>query len=147
KGDLPPDTSQLFSGIDTSWNRVKGGAAIGELIDSIEQNYNFRDPSASLPNLIKAYSLIEKLEDAHWREIKLNEIKEIIAAAGGLFLEAVAVSPTTTLESEIGINLEVINRSNAEMTLISVELEPNNSKLEPGTGLVKNSPWKKEAVL
>ena len=147
KGDLPPDSAQLFSGIDTSWNRVKGGAAIGNLIDSIEQNYDFRDPSASLPNLLKAYSLIEKLEDSHWREIKLKEIKEIIAAAAGLYLEAVAISPTATPGSEMGVQLEVINRSNADMTLISVELEPNNSKLEPGVSLVKNSSWKKLATL
>ncbi|HSJ11252.1 MAG TPA: PIG-L family deacetylase, partial [Gillisia sp.] len=147
KGDLPPDSAELFSGIDTSWNRVKGGAAIGNLIDSIEQNFDFRDPSASLPNLLKAYSLIEKLEDSHWREIKLKEIKEIIAAAAGLYLEAVAISPTATPGSEMGVQLEVINRSNVDMTLISVELEPNNSKLEPGVSLVKNSSWKKLATL
>ncbi|HSJ11690.1 MAG TPA: hypothetical protein VK916_03335, partial [Gillisia sp.] len=94
-----------------------------------------------------AYSLIEKLEDTHWREIKLKEINEIIAAAAGLYLEAVAISPTATPGSEMGVQLEVINRSNADMTLISVELEPNNSKLEPGVSLVKNSSWKKLATL
>jgi LmbE family N-acetylglucosaminyl deacetylase len=32
KGDLPRDKSNLFDGIDTSWNRVKGGAAIGDIL-------------------------------------------------------------------------------------------------------------------
>ena len=147
KGSLPRDKSNLFAGIDTSWNRVKGGAEIGKLITSIEKDYDFRHPSASIPSLLKAYTLIENLEDLHWREIKLKEIKEIIASSAGLFLEAVAVSPTATLGSEMGIQLEVINRSNTEMTLISVELEPNNSKLEPDITLAENASWKNQATL
>ncbi|QED36825.1 PIG-L family deacetylase [Antarcticibacterium arcticum] len=147
KGDLPQNKEDLFAGIDTSWKRVKTGAPIGDLITTIEKEYNFRDPSASLPKLLQAYSLINKLEGSHWKTIKLEEIKEIIASAAGLYLEAVAVSPTTTPASETGINLEVINRSKFPMTLVSVELEPNNSKLEPGVALAQNSSWKKQATL
>lgn len=147
KGDLPQDKTDLFAGIDTSWKRVKNGAPIGDLITSIEKEYNFRDPSASLPKLLQAYSLINKLEGSHWKTIKLEEIKEIIASAAGLYLEAVAVSSTTTPSAETEINLEVINRSNFPMTLVSVELEPNNSKLEPKVALAQNSSWKKQATL
>lgn len=147
KGELPRDKASPFAGIDTSWKRLKNGEPIGKLITAIEKEYDFRDPSASLPKLLQAYSLIKKLEESSWKAIKLEEIKEIIAAAAGLYLEAVAASPTATQGSETEINLEVINRSNFPITLVSVELEPNNSSLEPGIALVKNSSWKKQAVL
>jgi len=34
KGDLP-DNSNVFSGIDTSWNRVKGGTVIGNILNQV----------------------------------------------------------------------------------------------------------------
>jgi hypothetical protein len=43
--------SNIFEGIDTSWNRVKG-EPIGELLAVISQ-YDFSNPSASIPNLAK----------------------------------------------------------------------------------------------
>ena len=39
KGDFPKDKTNIFEGIDTSWNRVKGGKAIGEILRSVEQNF------------------------------------------------------------------------------------------------------------
>ena len=46
----------------------------------MEADFNFTNPSTSIPKLVEAYKLIEKLEDAHWRTIKSNQIKDIIAA-------------------------------------------------------------------
>ncbi|CAN5387017.1 PIG-L family deacetylase [soil metagenome] len=143
----PGDTSSLFSGIDTSWNRLKGGKPIGDLITQIENEYNFRDPAASIPKLLKAYQLIAGLEDSNWKKIKNQEIKEIIASAAGLYMEALATSPTATPGEQLMVNLEVINRSKFPMDLISVDLKPNNSSLEPGVALAENTPWKKQATL
>ena len=37
KGEAAKDNKNIFEGIDTSWNRVKGGSAIGNLITQIEK--------------------------------------------------------------------------------------------------------------
>ncbi len=134
KGDLPSNTN-LFEGIDTSWNRVKGGNEIGKILYDIEKNFNFGNPSVHIPNLIKAYDLIQKLEDAHWKEIKSKQIIKIIEACSGLFMEAVADTETTTKDSNFNINIEVINRSQSNAKLISVKalqlpLETKNSVLK-----------------
>lgn len=134
KGDLPSNTN-LFEGIDTSWNRVKGGNEIGKILYDIEKNFNFGNPSVHIPNLIKAYDLIQKLEDAHWKEIKSKQIIKIIEACSGLFMEAVADTETTTKDSNFNINIEVINRSLSNAKLISVKalqlpLETKNSVLK-----------------
>ncbi len=146
-GSFPENKSELFAGIDTSWNRLQNGAEIGGILAEVEKNYNFKDPAESLPKLVVAYKLIQDLEDAHWKKIKSEEIKNIIVAAAGLYLEANAVNPSATPSEELTVNLEAINRSSAEISLVSVELEPNNSKLEPNTELLNNVSWKEKTHL
>lgn len=119
KGNLPSNTN-LFEGIDTSWNRVKGGNEIGKLLNEIEKNFNFGNPSIHIPNLIKAYDLIQKLEDSHWKEIKSKQIIKIIEACSGLFMEALADTENITKDSKFNLQLEVINRSQSNVKLISV---------------------------
>jgi LmbE family N-acetylglucosaminyl deacetylase len=119
KGNLPSNTN-LFEGIDTSWNRVKGGNEIGKLLNEIEENFNFGNPSIHIPNLIKAYDLIQKLEDSHWKEIKSKQIIKIIEACSGLFMEALADTENITKDSKFNLQLEVINRSQSNVKLISV---------------------------
>jgi LmbE family N-acetylglucosaminyl deacetylase len=118
KGQQAKDKNNLFEGIDTSWNRVKGGKEIGVLLANVEKNFDFKNPEASVPDLAKAYNMIQSLEDDYWKNLKSEEIKKIIAASSGLYLEAVAEKPDATPQSTIKIKLEAINRSNIPMTLI-----------------------------
>ncbi|EGV43859.1 LmbE family protein [Bizionia argentinensis JUB59] len=119
KGSMPTDQTNLFEGIDTSWNRIKEGSAIGNILKDIEKNYDFKNPSASLPKLVIAYSAIQNLENGHWKTIKSNEIKSIISACAGLYLEAVAETNHATADQNINLTLEAINRSNSEIHLES----------------------------
>jgi hypothetical protein len=119
-----PKNKQVFDGIDTSWNRVKGGSEIGKLITEIEKKYDFNNPSASIPQLLKVYQLIQNLDDKHWKSIKILEIKNIIAACSGLYLEAVANSASTTAGSENTFKIEAINRSNFPVALKSLVVNP-----------------------
>src|SRR5690606_23735946 len=82
----------------------------------------FQNPSIHIPELIKAYKLIQKLEDNHWKTIKSNEIKTIIENCLGLFLEGIASTEIATRNSEIEINLEAINRSDIHVNLESIRL-------------------------
>ena len=120
KGDAPKDKSNIFDGIDTSWNRIKGGKAIGAILEKVQRNYDFTNPSASVKDLVKAYSLIQNLEDEHWKTIKSAEIKDIITACTGLYLEAVASTNHSTLNNKEKIKIEAINRSNAKISINSI---------------------------
>lgn len=117
KGELPVGGTDIFEGIDTSWNRIEGGNAIGKLLEAVQADFDFTNPAASVPQLLKAYAMIQKLDDAHWKTVKTKEIKAIIAACSGLYLEAAANSATAANGSEIVLNIEAINRSNANITL------------------------------
>ncbi len=121
KGELSKDNSNIFEGIDTTWNRVKGGKIIGDLLQNVEANFNFKNPSASIPDLTKAYSLIQQLEDEHWKTVKSEEIKKIIAGCAGLYLEAVSIAQEIVSNSIVKVKLEAINRSAIPMQLHSIK--------------------------
>jgi len=138
KGEAPKDNKNIFDGIDTSWNRVKNGNAIGELLKEVEKNYNFNNPSASIDKLVLTYNLIQKLEDNHWKEIKSEEIKKIIAACSGLYLEAVAENQTATQNSKVKVKIEAINRSNKKMILKNITSNLQTNALFTPIELVNN---------
>jgi LmbE family N-acetylglucosaminyl deacetylase len=137
-GENLTNKQNLFEGIDTTWNRVKGGKAIGDALAVIIKNYDFKNPSASIPALVKVYSDIAKLEDKHWREVKLKEIKEIIAACSGLYLEAMAENQSATPGSSLKIRWEATNRNVVPMQLQSVTLFPEGRIIKQDTLLVNN---------
>ena len=143
KGDLPQN-GNLFDGIDTSWNRVEGGAAIGAILNQVEKNYDFKNPAASLPKLIEAYTLIKNLKDLHWREIKIKQITGVIKACAGLYLEAATDRQTAVAGDQLNLNLEAINRSDFPIFLESISLLPEGEKLKVSEELSSNSDIKKQ---
>lgn len=125
KGDKPKDASDIFSGINTTWNRIKGGGEIGAILYDVEKNFDFSNPSKHLAELLKAYDKIILLEDSHWRKIKIKQIKEIIEAAAGLYLEVSATNSSTTPNGEVTIKMEVLNRSTVTTFFDSYSFKEN----------------------
>ncbi|PTM00838.1 MAG: LmbE family protein, partial [Bacteroidetes bacterium] len=132
KGEPLDDSNDVFAGIDTSWNRVKGGQAVGMILFEVEKNFNFVNPASHLPQLLEAYKLLQNVKDEHWKTIKTKEIKAIIEACAGLYLEVSANTPHASPNSSVELQMEVLNRSNAQISLTSYHL----STLE--TGISKN---------
>ena len=128
-GEALQDKASIFEGIDTSWNRVKGGKPIGELLTTIVSQFDHNNPAASIPNLAKAYTMMQSLQDKHWTIIKSFAIKEIIAACSGLYLEAVSQNQEATPGSSVKLKLEAINRSTIPMQLISVTTFPEQKTM------------------
>ncbi|SHG85506.1 N-acetylglucosaminyl deacetylase, LmbE family [Flavobacterium fluvii] len=137
-GDVLKDKTSIFEGIDTSWNRVKGGKPIGELMTKIISEFDFKNPPASIPDLVKAYSMMQVLDENHWKQIKSEEIKNTIAACAGLYLEARANIQEITPESRLLINVEAINRSPMTMQLTSLTVLPNQKVIPQNLALKNN---------
>ncbi len=138
KGKFPKDKKDIFSGINTTWNRVEGGGAIGDILYDVEKNFDFVNPSKHLSSLLKAYQLIEGLKDEHWKAIKSKEIKAIIEACAGLYLEASAKTSSTTPNSDIKVDFEALNRSKASMDLTSIEWLPSKKIVKKDIALSDN---------
>ncbi len=140
KGEPLQSNDDIFSGINTSWSRIKGGKAIGDILYKIENHFNFSNPASHIPELLKAYKLIQNLEDSHWKVEKAKALKTIITMCTGLYLEASAITPTSTLNNTVSINIEALNRSNIPIeikgltlgngTIISKQIQLENNKKE-----------------
>lgn len=76
KGDLPPNKSDISEGINTTWSRVAGGEGIQVMVEDVVKNFDFKDPSQSVPYLVKIYSAIQNTQDPFWKEIKTKEVKK-----------------------------------------------------------------------
>jgi LmbE family N-acetylglucosaminyl deacetylase/23S rRNA U2552 (ribose-2'-O)-methylase RlmE/FtsJ len=129
KGDAPKDKTDIFSGINTTWNRLEGGGEIGDILYDIEKNFNFVNPAKHITGLLEAYQKIKKLKDNHWRKIKEKQILELIEAATGLYLEASAKKASATPKDVISIDVEALNRSkeSIELTVIKTSIDNNNT--------------------
>ena len=147
KGDLPNNKADLFEGINTTWTRVKGGEKIKLILDKVQKEFNFLNPSESVPDLVKAYQLINKLEDVHWKKIKTNEICEIINSCLGLYVEGIASSNTLVRDANTDVNFEVIKRLPGNVILHQIAITPNgidttfSKPLDLNTGFTWNTKY------
>ena len=131
KGDPMINKDHIFEGIDTSWNRVKGGQAVGNILNALEENFNFQNPATHLSDLVEAYKFLQQVEDNHWRTQKTKELKTIIEMCAGLYLEASAETNWATQNEPVNLNIEVLNRSTLPILLQSI----NNAR---DLNIVKN---------
>jgi len=148
KGDTPKDKTNIFDGIDTTWNRVKGGKAIGDILKNVENNFDFKNPAASVPELVKAYDLIQNIEDKHWKYIKSDEIKKIISGCTGLYFEAVSDVQEITPNSTLKVKVEIVNRNSIQMKINGMGAVPVlESITEAIADLKENIPYTKNIEL
>lgn len=148
KGDPLKDKNDIFSGINTTWNRLDNGGEIGAVLYEVEEKFDFVNPSKHIPALMDAYKMIQNLEDSHWRTIKEKQIKEIILACVGLYLEVSAISPSGTPNSKIDVNFEVLNRSAINVQLTSITSTTDENIIFKGFELTQNKKFNfKENIL
>ncbi len=139
KGELPKDRADLFDGIDTSWSRIEGGEAIGTILYAVENNFDFENPEKHLPQLLEAYGLLQNIQDTHWKEIKSEALKGLIADVTGLYLEASSESAFAHPGGQVKVTIEAINRSDADMVLKSIRIPSSDASLNPNIPLKNNA--------
>jgi LmbE family N-acetylglucosaminyl deacetylase len=138
RGDLPPGKSDVFEGINTTWTRVPNGAAVGKLVAQLLKTYDFKDPSKSIPLLVKIHNAIQKTGDDFWKEKKTAEVKNLIGHCAGLYLEAKTNTHRLTANEKISLDVEAINRSNSKIKLKRIFAPSINVDTVIGLSLLLN---------
>jgi len=88
-GTIAPAAKDPFDGIDTTWNRLPGGAAIAPILRQAINEFEPAHPEKIIPLLSKARPMIASIDDPLAR-IKLAELDEAITRCAGVFAEAQA---------------------------------------------------------
>lgn len=117
-----PASKDLFDSIDTTWNRLPGGGAIGSILTEAIRSYQPAHPEKLVPQLVKARPLIAAISDP-LAKVKLVELDDTIALCAGLWVEAQPKEFETTPGSKLGVTAVVMNRSESQVTLDAARLE------------------------
>jgi LmbE family N-acetylglucosaminyl deacetylase len=119
-----PARTDLFDGIDISWNRYPGGEAVGKLLDQASAQWNPMRPVDSIPLLYQARKLAQKIDDPG-AEQKMKDIDETIAMCAGLWLDFNANPQDIVSNKPATLRVTAIARTSAPVKLLS--LKPRSS--------------------
>ncbi|NML63730.1 LmbE family protein [Hymenobacter sp. RP-2-7] len=146
-----PAKTDLFEGIDQTWNRVPGGAAIGKMVEDVIRKYDASNPSASVAGLEKVFqglaSLMTVDKDHFWIQKKLQEESVLMQACAGVYAEATVSEPALASGGEALVTYDIINRSGLPIRLEQVRLSRAHFKGDATTiTLDDEAPDSKQAI-
>ena len=117
-----PPKRDLFDGIDITWNRFPGGAAVGQTLAEAARTFDPNQPAKIVPLLIAAQKAMAELHQP-LVETKRHELQEAIALCSGLWLEATADKYDLIPGSSLKLSATAVDREKVPVKVESVEVE------------------------
>jgi LmbE family N-acetylglucosaminyl deacetylase len=121
-----PAKKDLFDGIDTTWNRLNGGASIAPLLDQAARDYDPEHPEKTVGVLLEARYKIGRLTDP-WARRKKAELDEAVALCAGLWLDAASDRWPATPASTVSVKATALARWQMPLLLTRVALGPERT--------------------
>ena len=110
----------IFGGIDFTWNRLPGTAALRAAVEAVNRDFVDAAPYRSIPQLFAVDAALDGVGDAHWRGVKKKEVRDLIVACAGLFVDATAAEVRAVAGGDVEVTATAVDRSPAAVTLKSV---------------------------
>src|SRR6266851_5418832 len=145
-------TNDLLEGVDTTWNRVPGGAEIARSIDEAIATFNAQDAAASVPALLAIRRRLAVLPADPVVSGKREQLDRIIQTCLGLEVDTVAdraeVVPgesvklrhTAVVRSRIPVRWTAVRYPSAHRAISkAVELRPNQPVVREASQVVPAS--------
>lgn len=117
-GDAPQN--ELLNGVNTTWKRIKDGEQVEAGAAIIQKKFDIDKPEMSVPAMVQLLNRVQKIQDTYWRQQKLKELDNLIAACAGLWFESYATEPSYALGDSMRIQSQVIDRYNNKVNINSI---------------------------
>ena len=119
-----PAKTDLMEGVDTTWNRMPGGARVGELVARAQHDFDDLHPEKTVSVLLEARSIALALakDGQQWAQWKLGEIDHAIALCAGVRAEAQANTFAYVPGATADVRITAINRSHLPLVLSGVHV-------------------------
>jgi LmbE family N-acetylglucosaminyl deacetylase len=120
-------TRDPFDGVDITWNRFPGGAAVGRILGETARAFDPTNPAKSVPSLLAAQKLVTDLHVAELSrpllDLKRRELEETIALCSGLWLDAAADKFAVVPGGALKLSATALNRERLAIEVNSIDLE------------------------
>lgn len=120
--DGPAPNKDLADGIDASWNRVEGGAALAKSMNQILAAYNFHHPEASIPALLEWRKNLISIKDSFWKSKKVKALDQWILNAMALSWQATTPSATKSAGEPLDVRVELVLRRSLPLQNLRLRL-------------------------
>lgn len=127
-----PMAKSLLDGLDFSYRRFKAQTALKHLVTRVERDFAPTTPHTSIPTLLRIDKALDAVSDAGWRAKKKAEVRDLILACAGLFVEATAADFRVVPGNTIAVTATAINRSLVKITLKEVRFTGGEIVDQPG---------------
>ena len=129
--DGEPMMNDILDGVDTTWNRVSGGANIEKLTNEIIAQFDPNNPAASVPELLVLKDELARLPaDNSVVEEKRARLDRILQASLGLEVETTIPEAEVVPGEKMKLHHSAVIRSNIPVHWIAVRYP--GAKLEIG---------------
>ena len=134
----------LMDGVATDWDRLMH-ADIHRSIQTTLKDFSFAQPQKSIPALLQILRQVKKTGDPYWRNLKEAQVKNVIAACAGLYLEAATHNRYAVQGDSVPITLLAINRLGSTASVDVVKI--NGQPIKIGETLQTNKNWEQNFSL
>jgi hypothetical protein len=111
-----------FDGLELGWSRVPGGEKVARLLKEAERGFDEARPHRIVPVLLRAHAALATLGDDPWVGLKREELLEVIRSAAGIWIEAVASSPSVSPGNEVRVTASILSRAELPLTIERIEI-------------------------
>lgn len=115
KGDQPK--TDLLEGVDVSWKKISGGAAIEKMVNDLAASFDFLHPENSVKGLVQLHKTLNAMPAGYWRDKKLDEVKRLIEQSSGLWVDVFTSEQFAVQTDSIRFNFQFNNRLGVNATL------------------------------
>jgi len=137
--DGSPATSDILEGVDSSWNRIPGGADVSKSIDEIIATFNQKDVPASVPALLKLRKKLAGLAASD------PIVKDKQAQLDRILQECVGLEAQTTIKQHdvvpgepMSLHHTAVVHSNIPVRWVAVRYPETNREVQKGLELRNN---------
>ena len=110
-------SKDLMEDVSLNWTSRFSAPLIQQQVDSLRDHFNWLDPKASLPGLLSLYHSLEKLKANSVIDQKKKEVKELILAVSGIYLETSTSQPRAVQGDSLQITLLAIDRLGSSVSM------------------------------
>jgi LmbE family N-acetylglucosaminyl deacetylase len=138
-------TKDLLDGVDTTWNRVPGGAEIARSIDEAIAKFNAQDPAARVPALLAIRRRLAALPADPIVSDKREQLDRIIQACLGLEVDTVVDRAEVVPGETLKLRHTAVVRSRIPVRWTAVRYPSAHRAINKAVELRQNQPVVREA--